>query len=182
MYNANKMKRNQTLYAVVIVAVIFVSVQVYRTVFISNVPNRVFTPSSSAVVTPSRTNTQALYKYADGIRFEIATTTKEQEKGLSSRTIIDDNYGMLFVFPQDGPYGFWMKDMSVPIDIMWLSDNGTIVSIENALATSTYPNVFYPSSSVKYVLETRSGFASKRGWSVGSVVQLPLPYGKEVLH
>ena len=182
MCNTNEMKRKHILYAGVIVAVIFVVAQTYRTVSISNVPNRVSTHSSSVVVAPSRTNTQALYKYADGIRFEIATTTKEQEKGLSGRTIIDDNYGMLFVFPQDGPYGFWMKDMSVPIDIMWLSDNGTIVSIENALATSTYPNVFYPSSSVKYVLETRSGFASKRGWSVGSVVPLPLPYGKEVLH
>lgn len=166
---------------VIIVAVIFVAVLFYRSVSAPNVPTRVRAPSST-IFTQERVHTSAYYRYADGIRFEIATTTQEQEKGLSGRTVIDNNYGMLFVFPQDGRYGFWMKDMNVPIDIVWLSDNGTIVSIKDSLATSTYPNVFYPVVPVRYVLETRSGFAHKRGWSVGSVVALPLPYGKEVSH
>lgn len=170
------MKKKQILYIGIIVAGFLVALQIYRTTLTSNVPTRAPILSPSVVSISKSAHTTELYKYADGIRFEIATTTQKQKEGLSGRHIINNNYGMLFVFPQDGSYGIWMKDMNVPIDIIWLSDNGTIVSIKNAIATSTYPNVFYPPTKVRYVLETRSGFARSRSWSVGSVVVLPVPY------
>ncbi len=53
-----------------------------------------------------------------GIRFEIATTTAEQERGISDRSVIPNNYAMLFVFQSKDRYGFWMKDMLTPIDII----------------------------------------------------------------
>ncbi|HQU08138.1 MAG TPA: DUF192 domain-containing protein [Candidatus Paceibacterota bacterium] len=110
------------------------------------------------------------------MQFEIATTTVTQEKGLSGRAQIPNNYAMLFVFPHAALYGFWMKDMLVPIDIIWLSDNGAIVGVEDSISPRTYPNVFYPPQPVKYVLEMRAGAAHDRGWKIGTVVALPLPY------
>lgn len=85
---------------------------------------------------------------------------------------------MLFVFPKDDAYGFWMKDMLAPLDIIWLSDTGSIVWIEEDVQPSSYPNVFYPNAPARYVLEMRAGQARARGWTIGSRVQLPLPYGK----
>ncbi len=80
---------------------------------------------------------------------------------------------MLFVFPKEDRYGFWMKDMLTSIDIIWLSDTGSILGIEASASPATYPNVFYPPEPVRYVLETRAGEAARRGWIVGTVVPLP---------
>ena len=54
---------------------------------------------------------------------EIADTPAAREQGLSGRTEIPEDYGMLFVFPDKGDYGFWMKDLMVSIDGFWLADD-----------------------------------------------------------
>jgi uncharacterized membrane protein (UPF0127 family) len=111
------------------------------------------------------------------MKFEVVSTEAAQERGLGGRTSIPENYGMLFVFKQSSRVGFWMKDMQVPIDIVWLSDNGTIIGIEDSLSPDTYPQAFYPAQPVKLVLETKAGEMRRRGWSVGTKIPLPLPYG-----
>jgi uncharacterized membrane protein (UPF0127 family) len=110
--------------------------------------------------------------------FQLVTTLAEQEKGLGGRAYIEPNYGMLFVFEKMAIYGFWMKDMLVPIDIIWLSDTGTVVQINASVSPETYPEIFRPTVPVKYVLETAAGESARLGWIVGSSIQLPLPYGK----
>ncbi len=106
------------------------------------------------------------------LRLEYATTTLAREVGLSGRGSIPNDYGMLFVFPKDAPYGFWMKGMLVPIDIFWLDDKGQVVFIAQDVATSTYPNVFYPNVPARYVLETAAGFAKVRGIAIGTPLVL----------
>lgn len=104
---------------------------------------------------------------------EYATTSEAREQGLGGRTEISENYGMLFVFPKDGNYGFWMKDTLVPLDIFWLNDKGQVVSSALDVATSTYPHVFYPTEPVRYVLETRAGFARSNSIATGTQLVLP---------
>jgi len=113
------------------------------------------------------------YAHEGDIKFEIADTFEKRQRGLSGRTEIPDAYGMLFAFETSDRHGFWMKDMHVPIDIIWLSDTGEILGIEHGVSPETYPNVFYPPVPVRFVLETRSGFASARGWQVGDSIYLP---------
>lgn len=93
------------------------------------------------------------------LSLDYATTTAARELGLGGRKSVPDDYGMLFVFLKDDEYGFWMKDMLVPIDVFWLDDKGQVVYIAEDVATSTYPSVFYPSAPARYVLETGAGFA-----------------------
>jgi uncharacterized protein len=109
----------------------------------------------------------------EGFRFEIKDTPEGRQQGLGGRESVPTGYGMLFVFNESRRYGFWMKGMLVPIDILWLSDNGTVIGIESDVSPDSYPTVFYPPQPVRFVLETRAGEASVRGWKVGS--QLPLP-------
>jgi uncharacterized membrane protein (UPF0127 family) len=105
--------------------------------------------------------------------FEMVSTEAAREKGLGGRSSIPDNYAMVFTFPTNGKYGFWMKDMLTSIDIIWVSADGTIASVTPSVATSTYPHVFYPPVPIRYVLETQSGFAARSGWSVGTRIPLP---------
>jgi len=106
------------------------------------------------------------------LRIDYATTSTAREKGLGGRTNISTNYGMLFVFPKDDYFGFWMKDMLVPIDIFWLDNKGQIVSISHNVATTSYPNVFYPPVPVRYVLETAAGFAREHTIEIGTPLLL----------
>lgn len=93
------------------------------------------------------------------LRLDYATTSSARERGLGGRASIPDDYGMLFVFPKDALYGFWMKDTLVPLDIFWLDAKGQVVYVAADVATSSYPNVFYPTVPARYVLETVAGFA-----------------------
>lgn len=102
------------------------------------------------------------------LRIEYATTAAERERGLGGHASIPGDYGMLFTFQKNDYYGFWMKEMLAPIDIFWLDDKGQVVFIANEVATSTYPNVFYPSAPARYVLETAAGFARAHDIKIGA--------------
>mgnify|MGYP001576004774 CR=1 FL=1 len=106
------------------------------------------------------------------LRIEYAVTEAERERGLSGRENIPDDYGMLFIFPRDDYYGFWMKDTLVPLDIFWLDHRGYVVSFAPNAATSTYPNVFYPIEPARYVLETAAGFALSHSIATGTPLLL----------
>ena len=106
------------------------------------------------------------------LRIEYALTPAARERGLGGRMNLPSDYGMLFVFPEDGYYGFWMKDMLVPIDIFWLDSDGHLVSIISDIATSTYPDVFYPIAPARYVLETAAGFAETHAIATGTPLLL----------
>ncbi|MBP6860420.1 MAG: DUF192 domain-containing protein [Candidatus Pacebacteria bacterium] len=106
------------------------------------------------------------------MQIEIADTNAARVQGLSGRSALADDYGMLFVFEDVGRYGFWMKDMYLVIDIIWIKDNGEIVGIEREVSPETYPTVFYPPEPVRYVLEIAGGSAERRGFLVGARINV----------
>ena len=106
------------------------------------------------------------------LKLEFAVTEAEREKGLGGRVSLMPDEAMLFVFPKDDYYGFWMKDTVVPLDLFWLDDKGQVVFIEKNVLPSTYPNVFYPPVPARYVLETAAGFADTHGIMPGARLQL----------
>jgi uncharacterized membrane protein (UPF0127 family) len=65
-----------------------------------------------------------------------------------------------------------MKDTLVLLDIFWLDSKGQVVSIAQDVATSSYPNVFYPSAQARYVLETAAGFARAHTVATGTPLRL----------
>ena len=107
------------------------------------------------------------------LTLEYAITEGERARGLGGRAHVPEGYGMLFVFDESDRYGFWMKETLVPLDIFWLDDKGHVVSMALSVATSTYPNVFYPAAPARYVLETRAGFGRDHGIATGTKLVLP---------
>lgn len=103
----------------------------------------------------------------------IADTNATREKGLGGRTGLTDHEGMLFVFPQDGYFSFWMKDMSFSIDMVWISASGEVVYIEPDVAPSTYPTAYQPTKPARYVIELPAGFTEHYGIKIGDKVTLP---------
>jgi uncharacterized protein len=86
-------------------------------------------------------------------QLEVATTPKERELGLSGRNNMPMSVGMLFVFPNEGMYGFWMKDMHFNIDMVWANGQKNVVYLVRNVSPDTYPRVFSPVQKAKYVIE-----------------------------
>ncbi len=107
------------------------------------------------------------------ISVTLATTPAEQERGLGGRSGLSDHEGMLFVFPHDAVYKFWMKDMHFAIDMIWMTGDGTIMYIQPNVSPSTYPHAFGPDTPARYVLEVPANFAQMYGIKAGDTAVLP---------
>lgn len=111
------------------------------------------------------------------LNVEVATTNDEKAQGLSDRADLEEGNGMLFDFSAPGDMkkpGFWMKDMLISIDIIWIN-NGKIVGIQ---ANAPLPPedadlpVYYPPSEITHVLEVPAGWAKKNNIVIGESVSL----------
>lgn len=106
------------------------------------------------------------------ISVEVADTDTLRTQGLSGRDSLPPNSGMLFIFETPSKYGFWMKDMNFPLDIVWIDESWQVVGVDRLINPDTFPKVFYPNSAVKYVLEINSGETSMLGIDTGSKLSL----------
>ncbi len=102
-----------------------------------------------------------------GFSVEVSDTQELLEKGLSGHSPLSSDEGMLFVFQKPNFYGFWMKEMNFPIDIIWISSDLKINTIEKSLSPSSYPKIFYPVGKSLYVLEISAGQSETLGLKVG---------------
>lgn len=100
---------------------------------------------------------------------EVAKSTEELQTGLSGRTSLAPNHGMLFVFDKDDTWGIWMKDMRIPLDIVWLNAEKRVVHIEANVQPDNYPAIFTPDQPARYVLEVNAGTVEGYGIGLGDV-------------
>ncbi len=107
------------------------------------------------------------------IAVELATTSAARAQGLSGRDALPPQRGMLFVFPEDGRYAFWMKDMRFAIDIVWIDREGRVVRVDAGVQPATFPATFSPPTPVRYVLELAAGQAAALGLAPGTLVSVP---------
>ena len=106
----------------------------------------------------------------------VADTEARREQGLSGTKTLLPHTGMLFVFENPGKYGFWMKEMQYPIDIVWVNVNdqgvGSIVYIEQNVQPETYPKTFTNVNIANAVIEVTAGEMAKQNIKVGDIVYL----------
>jgi uncharacterized membrane protein (UPF0127 family) len=108
---------------------------------------------------------------------EVVDTPASRAQGLSGRSGLSLDEGMLFVFDHSGKYGFWMKDMLFPIDIVWINEEGVVVHVVHDATPASYfvtnpPQTFINTPDAKYVLELASGQAEKYGLYLGTKVKI----------
>lgn len=112
------------------------------------------------------------------VRVRLATTPKEQEHGLSGTTHLDSDEGMLFVFASKSQPAFWMKDMLIPLDFIWIADGKVIQLNKNVEAPAagtpdSQLKLIIPNQLVNYVLEVNTGFIDSHQIVVGDSVTIP---------
>lgn len=106
-----------------------------------------------------------------GERFtvELAQTLEEQARGLMFRESMPDDHGMLFVFPNEAPRSFWMKNTRIALDILYFDAALRLVSMaQNARPCAVQVCPGYPSRGpARYVLELNAGKARQLGVKPG---------------
>lgn len=99
---------------------------------------------------------------------ELAQTAVQKEKGLMGREQLTENGGMLFIYDQDIRPAFWMKNMRIALDFVWLDHEARVVDLHQAVlpCAQDCPSIVsrYP---VKYVLEISAGSVEKQGIEIG---------------
>lgn len=119
---------------------------------------------------------QEPYVVLKGERFtvELAETHEKQALGLMFRERLEEDRGMLFLFPGEARRSFWMKNTRIPLDIFYFDAGLRLVSVaENAQPCRTERCPPYPSTGpAKYVLELNSGKAAELGVRPGDELRL----------
>lgn len=100
---------------------------------------------------------------------EVANTPEKRSLGLMYRKDIPDDYGMFFVFPQKKVVTMWMKNTYIPLEMLFLDENGKIIHIikdakplDETLLSSEKP--------CSFVVEVKKGFCEKNNVQIGQVI------------
>lgn len=113
-----------------------------------------------------KAQTDSIVKTLD---IEIADTDYETQTGLMYREELGENQGMLFIFPNEQVRSFYMKNTKIPLDIIYIDENKSIVSFQKN--AKPYDETSLPSNApAKYVLEVYSGLSDAWELEVGDKI------------
>ena len=113
--------------------------------------------------------------FEDGfcVELEVKDTNEERALGLMFREELDENQGMLFVFDNPDRYSFWMKNMKISIDIIFLNENKEIIHIaKNVPPCLKEPcSLYAPNDSALYAIEVMAGFSEIHNLETGQEIK-----------
>jgi uncharacterized membrane protein (UPF0127 family) len=104
------------------------------------------------------------------VSVEVARTDAERARGLMHRRRLAPDAGMLFLFEKTAIHAFWMKDTFIPLDMIFIGEDGRIVGIVRRAAPGDL-SPLGPGAPSRYVLEVNGGWAEARGVAVGDRVR-----------
>lgn len=109
------------------------------------------------------------------LRLEIAATESARERGLMDRNVLPPRTGMLFIFPDDGPVEFWMKNTRVPLDMVFVGRDGLVRSVADAVPVvpAQTPDGDIPRrrGRARFVIELPAGEAARDGLRPGVLLR-----------
>jgi uncharacterized protein len=107
---------------------------------------------------------------AAAVRVEVARTAAQRERGLMDRASLDPDAGMIFVFEDSARHGFWMKNTLIPLDLLFIGEDGRVGAVVQRRPLSL--EVTDGGVDSRYVLEVNGGWTQAHGVKVGATVRL----------
>jgi uncharacterized membrane protein (UPF0127 family) len=100
------------------------------------------------------------------VKVEVAATSDARELGLMYRNHLDENAGMIFVFPSPSATHFWMKNTIIPLDMFFADSSGKVLGLV-ANAQPYSEAMLGGFDGTRYVLEVNAGYGAKHHVAAG---------------
>lgn len=145
----------------------YLTVRFYTSTKVSSNPSPVETPSPTYTIKVA----------GQELRVGLAKTQEEHSKGLSGVETLPVGTGLLFDMGGKTQPAFWMKEMRIPIDIIWISDN-VVTQVHKNLPVPSPGTperqlpLYIPSQRINFVLEVPAGYSDSANIKAGSPVDL----------
>lgn len=111
---------------------------------------------------------------------EVVDSPESRALGLMNREAMGKFAGMLFVYPQEQPMWFWMRNTLIPLDMIFIDAQGMVQHVhENAIPLDE--TTIFGGNAIQYVFEINGGLAKQLEIGVGSQVRHPSISGPEVI-
>ncbi len=145
------------------------------------------TPSSSDPIAPTNVSIQStipatpqqhdrLEVFIGGVKIyaDLADTPRKQADGLMWRPHLNESEGMLFIFSGEENVSVWMKNMLIPIDVVFISSDMKIITVHMSVPPCQHtPCASYGSSKpAKYALEVSAGFCERHRVKPGDSISI----------
>ncbi|WP_414755215.1 DUF192 domain-containing protein [Anabaena sp. CCY 9910] len=139
-------------------------------------PTDTASPPPALVVNSGQTlpiSAKATVPNGTTIELEVAKTQEQQQMGLMYRPALPDNRGMLFSFPSPQPARFWMKNVPVALDMVFLR-KGVVKYIQAAAppCLSEPCPTYGPDVLIDAVIELRAGRAAELNLQPGNSIKI----------
>jgi len=142
------MNKKRTLLISVTISVFLVGYMTFAFINAMNFQsNSIVVPQNKAVLVTPKGN----------IELELAQTPEQQMYGLMNRTSLELNKGMIFMFSNEEPRSFWMKDTLISLDMIFLNKDFKVVKIHKSTLPNQTEQTYYSEQSSQYVIELNGG-------------------------
>lgn len=124
--------------------------------------------AAAAIILNKAQPTTPLYLGSGVFDATIAYTQPAREKGYGGVSAIPENGALVLAFPTSDMWKISMKDMKVPLDIIWLNADKKVVYIEkNISPEGGADTILTPEQSARYVVEVPAGTVKAKTIKVG---------------
>lgn len=105
----------------------------------------------------------------------VAKDDTSRELGLSGVESLAPTQGLLMAYDSDGIWGIWMKDMKIPLDILWInSEKKVVYMVKNAGPELSTTKIFKSKDPARYILEVPAGSIEDFGIKVGDTAEFTI--------
>lgn len=126
---------------------------------------------------PVMPRTRIVFADAPGaprVDVEVALTTAHRAHGLMYRTELPSGTGMLFSWPNEAPRSFWMHNTCLPLDMLFVAGDGTIVGILEQVPPLNDEPRSVPCPA-QHVIEVPGGWSRAHHVAPGQRVEIAAP-------
>lgn len=118
------------------------------------------------------------FKGTHVVEVEVCANAASRTRGMMWRTSLEQGKGMLFIFANEQPLSFWMRNTLIPLDMIFIAKDLKVTGIVSQAEPKTLTSRGVNTPSL-YVLEVPGGWADKAGIKVGGEVKLEGTMGLE---